>query len=282
MTASPQAFFLDLDGHQRFCLFHPAHGEHVRGRVVYIHPFAEEMNKARRMAALQSRALAAAGFGVLQIDLLGCGDSGADFGDASWDRWVRDVLAADGWLQKRDERYARAPLWLWGLRAGCLLATAAAEQIDGCCNFCFWQPPASGRVLLQQFMRLRLAADLLSGANKGAMEAMRRQLAAGESVEIAGYLLAPELARGLELAQLNPPPNAGRLEWFELSTTENAALLPVSEQTLQRWATAGLRTHTHLVQGPQFWSATEIEDAPKLIDATTSALRNEPQTEGGR
>ena len=67
--------------------------------MVYIHPFAEEMNKARRMAALQSRALAAAGFDVLQIDLLGCGDSSGDFGDATWNDWVNDVVHGCRWLR---------------------------------------------------------------------------------------------------------------------------------------------------------------------------------------
>lgn len=46
----------------------------TRGSIVYIHPFAEEMNKSRRMAALQARALTLAGFAVLQLDLIGCGD----------------------------------------------------------------------------------------------------------------------------------------------------------------------------------------------------------------
>jgi len=36
------------------------------------------MNKSRRMAALQARVFAAMGFGVLQIDLFGCGDSRAN------------------------------------------------------------------------------------------------------------------------------------------------------------------------------------------------------------
>jgi alpha/beta superfamily hydrolase len=40
------------------------------------------MNKARRMAALQARALAALGYGVLLLDLHGCGDSSGDFGDS--------------------------------------------------------------------------------------------------------------------------------------------------------------------------------------------------------
>ncbi|MCK7493610.1 MAG: alpha/beta hydrolase [Comamonadaceae bacterium] len=76
------------------------------------------MNKSRRMAALQSRALAAAGFAVLRVDLLGCGDSAGDFGDATWPRWVDDVVAAARWLRRQHPDAADAPLWLWGLRAG--------------------------------------------------------------------------------------------------------------------------------------------------------------------
>ena len=71
----PQAFFLPADGgQQRFCLFHPPQGTQHRGRVLYLHPFAEELNSTRRIVAQQARALAQAGYGVLQIDLLGqCG-----------------------------------------------------------------------------------------------------------------------------------------------------------------------------------------------------------------
>ena len=43
-----------VDGGQRFCLFHEAHDQPSRGLILYVHPFAEEMNKSRRMAALRS------------------------------------------------------------------------------------------------------------------------------------------------------------------------------------------------------------------------------------
>ncbi|MDO9450700.1 MAG: hypothetical protein Q7J21_09460, partial [Rugosibacter sp.] len=83
VTAQP--FFLSVSGRSRFCLYHsPVPGAALRGAVVYIHPFAEEMNFSRHMVALQSRALAAQGYAVLQIDLLGCGDSAGDFSEASW------------------------------------------------------------------------------------------------------------------------------------------------------------------------------------------------------
>ncbi|HZF80788.1 MAG TPA: hydrolase 2, exosortase A system-associated, partial [Rubrivivax sp.] len=119
------------------------------------------MNKSRRMAALQARALAAAGFDVLQMDLLGCGDSSGDFGDASWAAWVDDVVVAGQWLH----RQCGSPPALWALRAGCLLATAAAAQI-GTGRFIFWQPPVAGKPLVQQFLRLRMAAQL-GGADGG-------------------------------------------------------------------------------------------------------------------
>ncbi|HEU6456255.1 MAG TPA: hydrolase 2, exosortase A system-associated, partial [Roseateles sp.] len=91
MNTSPDVFFLPTAaGEQRLCLFH-APVSAPRSKVLYLHPFAEEMNKSRRMAALACRKLAQAGHAVLQIDLRGCGDSSADFGDASWADWQADV-----------------------------------------------------------------------------------------------------------------------------------------------------------------------------------------------
>lgn len=284
MSVQPEAFFLPANSAgcgQRFCLFYPAHGDVVRGLVLYLHPFAEEMNKARRMAARQARALTQAGYAVLQIDLLGCGDSSGDFGDATWQSWVNDVVQGCHWLRSKSNTHSadsdKVPLWLWGLRAGCLLAVEAAGQLDEACNFLFWQPPSAGKPLLQQFLRLKVASDMLGGQAKGIMGAMRQQLTEGSPVEIAGYVLSPGLASGLEQATLAPPADAGpaqRLEWFELSTREDASLSPVSVKTIAQWRQAGFAVNIHVVRGPAFWQTTEIEDAPALIAATTAALSN--------
>ncbi|WP_296692811.1 hydrolase 2, exosortase A system-associated [Rhodoferax sp.] len=283
MPMQPEAFFLPFgsaeDG-QRYCLLHPTvKGCMTRGLVVYIHPMAEEMNKARRMAALQARTLAQAGYSVLQIDLLGCGDSSGDFGDATWQGWVNDVVMGSQWLREHSNRQGisphQAPLWLWGLRAGCLLAAEAATRLNEACNFLFWQAPSAGKPLLQQFLRLKVAGDMLSGQSKGVMESMRHQLASGSALEIAGYSLSPELAEGLEQASLLAPTTAGkvqRMEWFELSTREGASLSPVSTKTVAQWQQTGFATRSHIVRGPAFWQTSEIEDAPELIAATVDAL----------
>ena len=277
MNPTPQALFLPAPvgtSGQRFALFHPAASAlDRRGAVLYIHPFAEEMNKSRRMAALQARALAQGGFDVLQLDLLGCGDSSGDFGDATWGLWVTDVLRGCQWLRQRNP----GPLWLWGLRAGCLLAVDAAQQLAEPCHFLFWQPPSNGKTLLQQFMRLKAAGDLMGGQAKTIMQGLRDQLARGESVEIVGYMVSPGLASGLEQATLNPPAvkdAAQRVEWFELSTRADATLSPVASQTIAQWQQAGCSVTAHLVNGPAFWQTTEIEDAPALIAATSQALCN--------
>ena len=275
---APEAFFLPVDDAgrpgQRFCLFHRAQTATPLGCVLYIHPFAEEMNKSRRMAALQARALAQAGYAVLQIDLLGCGDSSGDFGDASWQDWIHDVVRGAGWLRQRVD----APLWLWGLRGGSLLAAQAAVQLDAPCNFIFWAPVVAGKLLLQQFLRLKAAGDMLSGNVKGVTEALREQLASGIAVEVAGYALSPALAHGLAQTSLDPPACISqsalpaRVEWFELSTRDDAVLSPVSSKTSAVWAETGYQVRTHMANGPAFWQTSEIEEASALITATVAAM----------
>ena len=278
----PEAFFLATGMHQnpqRFCLFYPAQGPDVRGLVLYIHPLAEEMNKSRRMAALQARAMAQAGYAVLQIDLLGCGDSAGDFCDATWQHWVNDVAQGSRWLRQRCNRHVTgrnpAPLWLWGLRAGCLLAVEAARQLDEACHFMFWQAPASGKILLQQFLRLKVASDMLNGNASGVMADMRRSLASGVPQEIAGYMLSPALASGLEQASLAPPCSAAptqRLVWLEVSSLEDPHLSPASSHLLAAWHQAGFETASQLVHGTAFWQASEIEEVPALMAASITAM----------
>lgn len=277
MNATSEPRFIDVDAGprgRRFVLHHRPAGP-ARGLVVHVHAFAEEMNKSRRMVAMQSRALAAAGWAVLQLDLLGCGDSDGEFGDASWAAWADDVRAAARWLQA-EHGAGTLPLWLWGQRAGSLVATAAAAGLAAegqACHFLFWQPAPLGRVLLQQFLRLKAASELLGGQARAAMEQLRAEIAAGRSIEIAGYELAPALCDGLERATLQAPPcAAGRAVWLETSPVETPTLAPAGAATLAAWREAGWQVQARALRGPAFWQTTEIEDAPALLDATLDAL----------
>ena len=260
-------FFLPVGQGQRFCILDAPREGGVRGTVLFVHPFAEEMNKSRRMVSLQSERLAAAGYAVLRIDLLGCGDSSGDFGDASWDAWREDILAAITWLQAN---YSGA-LALWGLRAGCLLAASVAVDLEKRPNFIFWQPVLSGKPHWTQFTRLKTAGAL--GNSKETLDRLKQQLAAGENVEIAGYSIAASLAEGLAGADLLPIEHTtGKFAWFEISSRPDATVAPASRSRIEQWQQCGWAGEAAVVSGPPFWQTTEIETAPALIEATLSAV----------
>lgn len=274
MPGSPlqfEAFFLPAARGQRFCVLHrPPAGSPAKGCVVYVHPFAEEMNRARRMAALQASAFAEAGFAVLLIDQFGCGDSSGDFEQASWDVWLEDVGLAAQWLS---DRYP-GPLWLWGLRSGCLLAAQAASSIAGRpANLLLWQPVLSGRQHLRQFLRLRMAAEVARGGRGESTEALAARLAAGDAVEVAGYMLSSALARGLEQASfdgLQPPAGA---DCIELQAAADLPLSPGLDALLQRWRQQGHEGVVgQVVAGEAFWQSIEVEVSPALLAASSQAV----------
>lgn len=288
MSTHFDAFFATVSpGHlgQRLCIWRaPKDGSAAKRLIVFVHAFAEEMNKSRRMAALQARAFAEAGDAVLQIDLLGCGDSTGDFGDATWQGWVDDIVEA---VRIGRGRHAAAwpgstlpEVWLWGHRAGCLLAVAAASRIDSVCNFVFWQPTLSGKSVLQQFLRLEAAAALIGKVPSAENRSAKESLAAGATVEVAGYRLAPALAQGLMAASLVPPSAVphGRIEWLDIVPQERDDAPPVTKQALSSWHDAGWSTNYRSVVGAMFWQTTEIEEVPQLISATLTALTQSNKT----
>ena len=265
-----EAFFLPVDRGERFCIANVP-GDTPRGAIVYVHPFAEEMHKSRRMAALQARAAAARGWLVLQIDLCGCGDSPGEFGEARWETWADDVRAGLAWAR------ARAPgtLALWGLRLGATLACElAADAALGIERLLLWHPVPNGEQFLAQFLRLRLAAEMLEGgAATSASGELRAQLAQGRMLEIAGYDLHPDLAAAIERLQLAAlRPAAKRIDWIEVGAEPAPSVRPGSQRVLERWRAAGADVRSETVAGEAFWSTIEIAECPALIEASGKAL----------
>ena len=262
-----EAFFLAGPRGERFCLFHAPQGR-CRGALVYVHPFAEEMNKSRRMAALQARALAAIGYGVLQVDLHGCGDSDGEFADARWEHWKEDIADASAWLQQK----LAQPVGLWGLRLGALLALdyarTAAQPVA---QLLLWQPVLQGAAFMTQFLRLRVASEMLddSAEASGGTKALRAALLAGEPQEVAGYVLAPQLVAAIDAADaltLAPP---CPVHWIEIVASSERPVPPAALRVATGW---GREAAVHKVASPAFWSTQEIAESPELIAATCALL----------
>lgn len=264
------AFYLSVPaGGARFCLLTEPPAEPLGG-LLYIHPFAEEMNKSRRMAALAAEAFAARGWRVLQPDLAGCGDSSGDFGDASWDGWIEDIDAAWQWLAQRTP----GGVGLWGLRAGALLLADWLARRGRSGPMLLWQPVASGSQHLAQFLRLKAVSRMLAETEAGAATAdLRQRLRGGQAVDVAGYTLSPALAQGMEAARLELPADYGeRVAVLELTAADRVAASPALERLAARWGGRGIDVRLETRAGPAFWQTQEIETCPALIDASLSAL----------
>lgn len=264
-----EPFFFDADPGTRFSLYHaPAPQVPSRGAILYVHPFAEELNCSRRMVALQARRFAALGFAVLQLDLFGCGDSCGDFNAARWELWKRDLATARAWLAGRSS----GPLYVWGLRLGGLLALdfASTTHVDG---VILWQPYLQGRTcineLLHQFLR---SEGEHAGPGARTTSALRAELVARGTIEVSGYELVAPLVQSIDACDafdLVLP--ACPVHWFTSGAPAPARLASNAARLAERWSAHGVTLHFHPVDGVPFWDGQNAE-CPAMLDATSAVF----------
>jgi exosortase A-associated hydrolase 2 len=252
-----------------FCLrIGPPPDVALRGCVLVIPAFAEEMNKSRRQLALQAHALAASGFHTLMPDLYGTGDSEGDFQDARWETWIEDLVSAAAWLRS----HGSERLTLVGLRLGAVLAADLAQRLPRPPeHLILWQPVITGRQHVDQFLRLRVAANVLGTGDGITVRGIRESLTSGQSVEVAGYELNAEVVKEIDsrdLLQLMPSSSV-RVDWIEIVHSTERGVGPASQRVIDSWRERSVEVRAHLVAGDAFWSTVEIAVIPALIEQTT-------------
>jgi len=260
-----EPFFFDADPGTRFSLYHaPAPQVPPRGAILYVHPFAEELNRSRRMAALGSRRFAELGFAVLQIDLFGCGDSCGDFHAARWEQWKRDLATALTWLTER----SIGPVYLWGLRLGGLLALdfACGTHVDG---IILWQPHMNGRSCINQFLRQRTPGP----DDPKTSAALRARLATHGMLEVNGYEVATALVQAIDACDANAMTlPACPVHWFATGTPAPSRLASSAARLARRWAPNGTTVHCHPIDGRPFWAGGD-PCCQALLGATAAVFR---------
>ena len=121
------------------------------------------------------------------------------------------------------------------------------------------------------------AGQWLGEGSKG--DSPAKTLAAGQSVDIAGYTLTPALATGMGAARMQAVATEapGRLVWLEASTQPEPTLGPASATHLDSWRAAGWAVNAQAVTGPAFWQTVGTDEAPALIASTLQALTTTPE-----
>lgn len=230
-----------------------------RVQILWLPPFAEEAHCARRQMVAAARECSAQGVASVLVDPLGTGESEGDFADARLDVWIENVISAASWLRERSD----APLWLAGVRAGCLLADAAAAQLKPAGLLC-WQPVFSGRAVIDAFLRLGLASGWAGDESRSAgqiLGGLRDALARGESVDIAGFRLSAGLASDMQALELSPSADCGRVAVLEFRSHQADAgeiqHTPAVLEHGRRWREAGLDVMSVVLEAPSFWAQHE-------------------------
>jgi uncharacterized protein len=279
--------YLQSPSGRLFSLMHQPSSAACTGLVLHIPPFAEELNTCRRVSAQTARAMAQAGWAVCQFDPSGCGDSEGELEDVRWSDWLDDAEAALRAGLNTANVAHDAPIWIWGVRSGALLAAQLLtrlkhtdrDQTAWCgahpIHMLWWQPVLSGKQVLQLWLRLHSAQAWL-GHRADPAPSPAERLSKGETVFVGGYPISAALAQDLQAATCPSPPEApGSLVWLDTQATD--APTAGVERGLAPWSDAGWRTSWRAVSGPFFWQTMGQEDAPALVAASLHAL-SEPAT----
>lgn len=251
-----------------FCVYHPPLSKPINQAILYIPPFAEEMNKSRRMAALQARSFAEQGYAVLLLDLFGTGDSAGDFGHASWAIWLQNIETAFDWLEQQGAK----TISLWGLRTGALLAmdfiSRGYRKVE---RLLCWQPVLNGDTFVTQFLRLRVAAAMMdNNTPREKTSELKKQLQDGKGLEVAGYWLNPDLINPLLALRADRLALDGlkQLAIFEVVANQESAPAFANSKFHDQLQQQALDASLSKAVGDAFWTTQEVSTAPNLITLT--------------
>lgn len=263
-------FFMDGSRGRLFAVATPVTDRRPGPGVLVCPAFGEEMNRTRRTLHLLGQALAARGVAMLNVDLHGTGDSEGEFDDARWEIWLDDLRTGLAWLRGQ----GCEPITLLGVRGGALLAwelLRSGSERPG--KVVLWQPVLTGKAVITDLLRARVAAAASSGGRETVAE-LRRELEAGRPVEAAGYALAPQLAQALDRAALSADTSTGLpgVCWIEIASDEQSAIRPAASAAAESLRRAGVAVDLLREQDPPFWSTTETTAGRATVTATVRAL----------
>ncbi len=262
-------YFLGLSGKLLVTHYIPEHTPKPHAWVLVFPAFAEEMNKCRSMVSAQARSLMNAGFSVVVPDLYGTGDSEGDFVDADWSVWRTDMQKLTEWIREQ----GASSISFLGIRAGCLLAADVARTLDDPLDkIVFWQPVSDGKQAITQFLRLKVAAEMMSGGQI-TVRSLRELLDKRKKLEVAGYEISHRLIHEIDQLTLEGLINhTQNLFWLEVVANKNKPLPLGSRKKVDALIAKGQPVKISTVAGDAFWSTQEITHVPELIAATTNIL----------
>lgn len=193
-----EASFFESHGHRLFSVLHrPDDVQEIRADtgVIICDAFGEEKLWSHRVLVNFARFLAQRSFHILRFDCMGHGDSEGNYEQVTIETQVNDVLRA---MEVLRVRTGVRRIVLHGVRFGATLAAIVAAR-SGCIDaVTLWNPIIDGEKYFQECLRSAVTTQMTTyGKVRYTRAEMVNDLRAGKAVNSDGYLISPELYKGM-------------------------------------------------------------------------------------
>jgi exosortase A-associated hydrolase 2 len=278
------AEFKHFESGRLFCLRISQENSLPSKVLLIVPPFAEEMNKSRKMMSLLLDEIAAENTAGYLFDLFGTGDSAGDFREATWGIWRANLVSMIDFIASQNgvEQISIVAIRTGALLVNSVLAeeSAIADKIQ---SIHYWNPVFNASIFIGQFLRLKLAANMMrsNGPKVGAKE-LRQELLEKGRLEVAGYTLNHALVEGMEATTITLHPSLSHvpLHFYELSSL--GQITPGLKKKINEVRESAELSFTHAIKGAQFWGTQEISLCDPLLALTKEKLFTELETEYAR
>lgn len=184
-----EAFFFGPDNQRIFANYHPAAGVGGQVLTVICPPLFSDYMRTHLALRELAMALAERGQHVLRFDYRGTGDSFGDLCDVTVSNWLEDIALA---MREAREISGSSVVQLLGVRAGALLACAAARASSDVQRLVLWDPVPDGAGYLKVLRRIQ---EMMLQQNYYLSRAERREA----MHEYAGYIFSKRILEEFQL-----------------------------------------------------------------------------------
>ena len=244
-----------------------------RKAVVFVPPFAEELNRSKRMFVLCARQLASAGLDAVCFDYAGTGDSYGNWGEFELSDWQANLTAVCDYLYNSGIN----DVSLVALRFGALVAAETISTGNVSIAKCvLWDPVENGEGFIRQLIRLKIAAAMAEEAKKISTKDVQAAIDQQGFVEIAGYSLSAPLIDSIKKLKLRDTIEAvvenSSLYWVTLTGKNQASKSSFRPASLPE----GLEKQVSIQQinDVRFWMQQEVTVAPTLLQKTSEIFND--------
>ena len=239
--------------------------------VIFVPPFAEEMNRSKRMYVLCARLLADSGINAICFDYSGTGDSSGEWGEFSYSDWVSDLNDVYQYYSKVGKNIS-----FIALRFGALVLADAVTSSDLKADRCvLWDPIETGEMLTRQLIRMKIAAAMADTSKKLTTQEIKDSIKNNGYLESGGYHLSESLLDAINSKNITRSMNSllarTHIDWMTLGKYKDVDTkwLPNSFTASElAESDAQNKLTMHPVNDVKFWMQQEVTISPALLRAT--------------